>query len=82
MLATNVYVSAHLGGGSTVVVAVNKATAAVSQQFTLVNTGASSVASWLTDATRNVASQGTTGVSNGSFTVALPARRVMTFVIR
>ncbi|MES5823129.1 glycoside hydrolase family 30 beta sandwich domain-containing protein [Streptomyces sp. RG80] len=80
--ATNVYVSAYRGGGSTVVVAVNKATAAVSQQFTLSNGAGSSVASWLTDASRNVASQGTTGMSNGSFTVALPARSVMTFVIR
>lgn len=80
--ATNVFVSAYRGGGSTVVVAVNKASAAVSQQFTLVNASGSSVASWLTDASRNVASQGTSSVSNGSFTVALPARSVMTLVIR
>ncbi|MFF1299524.1 MULTISPECIES: glucuronoxylanase [unclassified Streptomyces] len=80
--ATNVYVSAYRGGGSTVVVAVNKASAAVSQQFTLANTTGSSVASWLTDASRNVASQGTSSVSNGSFTVSLPARSVMTCVIR
>ncbi|MBB5784477.1 glycoside hydrolase family 30 beta sandwich domain-containing protein [Nonomuraea jabiensis] len=78
--ASNVYVSAYRGGNSTVVVAVNKGTAAVSQQFTLRNGTASSVSSWLTDASRNVASQGTTGVSNGSFTVTLPARSVMTFV--
>ncbi|MFK4106960.1 glycoside hydrolase family 30 beta sandwich domain-containing protein [Streptomyces sp. NPDC019531] len=80
--ATNVYVSAYRGGGSTVVVVVNKAAAAVSQQFTLANGAGSSVASWLTDATRTVASQGTTGVSNGSFTVTLPARSATTFVIR
>ncbi|MEU6721407.1 hypothetical protein ABZ897_59040 [Nonomuraea sp. NPDC046802] len=63
-----------------VVVAVNKGTSAVSQQFTLVNSTAANVSSWLTDASRNVAPQGTTGVSNGSFTVTLPARSVMTFV--
>jgi glucuronoarabinoxylan endo-1,4-beta-xylanase len=80
--AANVYVSAYRGGGSTVVVAVNKATAAVSQQFVLANTAGSSVSSWLTDASRNVASQAATGVSNGSFTVTLPARSAMTFVIR
>ncbi|MFF0013313.1 glucuronoxylanase [Streptomyces sp. NPDC005374] len=80
--ATNVYVSAYRGGGATVVVAVNKATSAVSQQFTLVNTSASTVSSWLTDASRNVASQGMTGVSNGSFTTTLPARSVTTFVAR
>ncbi|MGI5162103.1 cellulose binding domain-containing protein [Microbispora sp. CA-102843] len=79
--ASNVYVSAYRGGGSTVViVAVNKGTSAVSQQFTLANSTASSVSSWLTDASRNVASQGTTSVSNGSFTVTLPALSVMTFV--
>ncbi|WP_458248598.1 glucuronoxylanase [Streptomyces sp. MAI_2237] len=80
--ATNVYVSAYRGGGSTCVVAVNKASAAVSQQFTLTNGAGSSVASWVTDATRNVASQGTIGASNGSFTVTLPARSATTFVIR
>ena len=80
--AANVYVSAYRGGGSTVVVAVNKGTAAVSQQFTIVNGAGSSVASWLTDASRNVAFQGTAGMSNGSFTRALPAQSVMTFVIR
>ncbi|MFD3842898.1 glucuronoxylanase [Streptomyces sp. NPDC058642] len=80
--ATNVYVSAYRGGGSTVVVAINKGTAAVSQQFTLANTSGSSVASWVTDANRNVASQGASSVTNGSFTVSLPARSAMTLVIR
>ncbi|MET9788957.1 glycoside hydrolase family 30 beta sandwich domain-containing protein [Streptomyces canus] len=80
--ATDVYVSAYRGGGSTVVVAVNKGAAAVSQQFTLSNSAGPSVSSWLTDASRNVVSQGTTAVSNGSFTVTLPARSMMTFVIR
>lgn len=78
----NVYVSAYRGGGSTVVVAVNKGTAAVSQQFTMANGAGSSVASWLTDASRNVASQGMVGMSNGSFTGTLPAQSVTTFVIR
>ncbi|MEU8575339.1 glucuronoxylanase [Streptomyces asoensis] len=80
--ATGLFVSAYRGGGSTVVVALNKGTAATSQQFTLVNGAASSVSSWLTDASRNVASQGTTGVANGSFAAALPARSVTTFVVR
>ncbi|MFM9442252.1 glucuronoxylanase [Streptomyces acidiscabies] len=80
--ATNLYVSAYRGGGSTVVVAVNKAAGAVTQQFTLVNSAPSTAASWLTDATRNVASQGTTSVSNGSFTATLPARSATTFVLR
>ncbi|MGS2644241.1 cellulose binding domain-containing protein [Streptosporangium sp. G12] len=80
--ASNVYVSAYRGGDSSVViVAVNKGTSAVSQQFTVANsTGSSSVSSWLTDASRNVAPQGATTMSNGSLTVTLPARSVMTFV--
>ncbi|MEU3167194.1 cellulose binding domain-containing protein [Streptosporangium sp. NPDC006930] len=80
--ASNVYVSAYRGGNSTVIVVVNKNTSAVSQQFTVSNaTGSSSVSSWLTDASRTVAPQGTTTMSNGSLTVTLPARSMMTFVI-
>ncbi|MFF5247199.1 cellulose binding domain-containing protein [Streptosporangium sp. NPDC000095] len=79
--ASNVYVSAYRGGNSTVIVVVNKNTSAVSQQFTVSNaTGSSSVSSWLTDASRTVAPQGTTTMSNGSLTVTLPARSMMTFV--
>ncbi|QNP76205.1 glucuronoxylanase [Streptomyces roseirectus] len=78
----NLWVSAYRGGGSTVVVAVNKGTGAVSQQFRLVNSAPSGVSSWVTDAGRNVASLGTAGVSNGSFTATLPARSAMTFVLR
>ncbi|MER7364643.1 RICIN domain-containing protein [Nonomuraea wenchangensis] len=78
---SNVYVSAYQGSDGTVaVVAINKATSAVSQQFTLAGGTASSVSSWVTDASRNVAPQGAAGVSNGSFTATLPARSVTTFV--
>lgn len=80
--AADVYVSAYRGDGSTVVVAVNKAATAVSQQFTLVNSAPSAVTSWLTDATRNVVAQGAAGVANGTFTAALPARSAVTFVLR
>ncbi|MEU4473938.1 RICIN domain-containing protein [Micromonospora sp. NPDC023888] len=79
--ASNVYVSAYRGGDTVVIVAVNKNTSAVSQQFTLSNTTASgSVSNWLTDASRTVAPQGALTMSNGSLTVTLPARSVMTFV--
>jgi glucuronoarabinoxylan endo-1,4-beta-xylanase len=79
--ASNVYVSAYKNGNSVVVVAVNKNTSSVSQQFTLAGTTASgSVANWLTDASRNVAPQNALTMSNGSLTVTLPARSVMTFV--
>jgi glucuronoarabinoxylan endo-1,4-beta-xylanase len=78
---TNVFTSVYKGDNSEIViVAINKGTAAVSQPFTLVNNGSSSVSSWLTDATRNVAPQSGITVSNGSFTGSLPARSVTTFV--
>ncbi|MGW1058695.1 cellulose binding domain-containing protein [Micromonospora rubida] len=79
--ASNVYVSAYRGDDTVVVVAVNKNTSAVSQQFTLSGTTASgSVSNWLTDGSRTVAAQGALTMSNGSLTVTLPARSVMTFV--
>ncbi|WKU06793.1 cellulose binding domain-containing protein [Micromonospora sp. HUAS LYJ1] len=79
--ASNVYVSAYRGGNTVVIVAVNKNTSAVSQQFTLSGATASgSVQNWLTDGSRNVAPQSALTMSNGSLTVNLPARSVMTFV--
>ncbi|WP_345557462.1 glycoside hydrolase family 30 beta sandwich domain-containing protein [Streptomonospora halophila] len=78
---SGVYVSAYKGGGSEIViVAVNKGSSPVSQPFTLGDGAASRVWSWVTDADRNLAPQGAAGVSNGSFTGALPARSVTTFV--
>ncbi|GID28348.1 cellulose binding domain-containing protein [Paractinoplanes brasiliensis] len=79
--AGNVYVSAYRNGTTVVIVAVNKNTSSVSQQFALANTTASgSVSNWLTDSSRNVAPQNPLSMSNGSLTVTLPARSVMTFV--
>ncbi|WP_431906205.1 cellulose binding domain-containing protein [Micromonospora carbonacea] len=79
--ASNVYVSAYRGGDTVVIVAVNKNTSSVSQQFTLSGASASgSVQNWLTDASRTVAPQSALTMSNGSLTVNLPARSIMTFV--
>ncbi|MBN1174362.1 MAG: cellulose binding domain-containing protein, partial [Micromonosporaceae bacterium] len=79
--ATNVFVSAYKSGDTVVIVAVNKNTSSVSQQFTLANTTASgSVSNWVTDSSRNVASQSALTMSNGSLTATLPARSVTTFV--
>ncbi|MFF4129917.1 cellulose binding domain-containing protein [Microbispora rosea] len=78
--ASNVYVSAYRNGDSVVIVAINKGTSGVSQQFTVANAGSASVSSWLTDGSRNVAPQAATTMSNGSLTVTLPARSMTTFV--
>ncbi|MGJ5797015.1 glycoside hydrolase family 30 beta sandwich domain-containing protein [Streptomyces griseorubiginosus] len=78
---SNVYLSAYRGSGSRlVIVAVNKGTSSVSQQFTLVNNASTGVSSWLTDGSRNLAAQSRITVSNGSFTAQLPARSLTTFV--
>lgn len=78
---SNVYLSAYKGTGSRlVIVAVNKGTSQVSQQFTLLNNASSGVSSWLTDGSRNLAAQSRISVSNGSFTAQLPARSLTTFV--
>lgn len=78
---TNVYTSAYTGGSTVVIVAVNKATSAVSQQFSLVSTTPSSVASYVTDASRNVAPLSGPSLSGGTLTATLPAQSVATFVI-
>ncbi|MEN3541302.1 cellulose binding domain-containing protein [Microbispora sp. ZYX-F-249] len=78
--ATNVYVSAYRSGNTVVIVALNKGTSAVSQQFTVANAGSAGVSSWVTDGSRNVAPQAATTMSNGSLTVTLPARSMTTFV--
>ncbi len=79
--ATNVFVSAYRNGNTVVIVAVNKNTSSVSQQFTVAGSTASgSVSNWVTDGSRNVAAQSALRMSNGSLTVTLPARSISTFV--
>ncbi|MGX1372684.1 glucuronoarabinoxylan endo-1,4-beta-xylanase [Streptomyces canus] len=78
---SNVYLSAYRGSGSRlVIVAVNKGTSQVSQQFILQNNASTNVSSWLTDAGRTLATQSRITVSNGSFTGQLPAQSLTTFV--
>ncbi|WP_405590685.1 cellulose binding domain-containing protein [Streptomyces sp. NBC_01190] len=78
---TNVYTSAYTGGSTVVVVAVNKGTGAVSQQFSLANTTPSGVASYVTDSSRTLASLSGPSLSGGILTATLPAQSVTTFVI-
>jgi glucuronoarabinoxylan endo-1,4-beta-xylanase len=77
---TNTFVSAYKGNNRVVIVAINRGTSAVNQKFVLQNGNASSVSSWVTDASRNLASQPAINVSNRAFTAQLPARSVTTFV--
>ncbi|PYG90211.1 glucuronoarabinoxylan endo-1,4-beta-xylanase [Ruminiclostridium sufflavum DSM 19573] len=79
---SNIYVSAYKGDGKVVIVAINKGTAAVNQKFNLQNgaTGLSSVNTYVTTGSKNVAAGASVNVSDGSFTAQLPAQSVTTFV--
>jgi glucuronoarabinoxylan endo-1,4-beta-xylanase len=77
---TNVYVSAYTGDNKAVIVAINTGTSAVSQKFNLQNGSTSSVSSYVTDGSRNLAAGSDIAVTNGSFTAQLPAQSVTTFV--
>lgn len=75
-----VYVSAYKGDKKVVIVAVNKGTSAVSENFILQDGYASAVSTWVTDSSRNLAAGAPIPVSNGAFTAELPAQSVTTFV--
>lgn len=77
---SNIYVSAYKGNNKVVIVAINKGTAAASQNFVLQNGTAAQVASYVTDSSRNLAAGSSINVSGGAFTAQLPAQSVTTFV--
>jgi len=77
---TNVYISAYKGDNKVVIVAINKGTTAVTQNFVLQNGSASKFSAWISDSSRNVAAGTAVNVSGGSFTAQLPAQSVITFV--
>ncbi|CAG7647031.1 cellulose binding domain-containing protein [Actinacidiphila bryophytorum] len=78
---TNVYTSAYTGGSTVVIVAVNKATSAVSQQFTLANTTATGLASYVTDSSRTLATLSGPTLAGGTLSATLPAQSITTFVV-
>ena len=63
-----------------VIVAINGSGAAVNQTFSLTGLTTSSVTPWITDGTRNLASQGAVAVAANSFTYSLPASSVCSFI--
>jgi glucuronoarabinoxylan endo-1,4-beta-xylanase len=66
--------------GALVIIATNQNSSDVSQTFTLSGATASSLTPWITDATRNLVQQSSISVTVGSFTYALPAQSVTSFV--
>ena len=77
---TNIYISAYKGDNKVVIVAINKGTSAVNQNFVLQNGTTSKVSTWVSDSGRKVAAGSSLNVSGSSFTAQLPAQSVTTFV--
>jgi hypothetical protein len=76
---TNVDVSAYKSADSVVIVAINRTTSAVSQQFTISNGTVATVTGRRTSGTENMATVAAINLSNGSFTANLPAQSITTF---
>ena len=66
--------------GRFAIVAINPAFTTVTQVFNLANFTATSVTPWITSSNLSLASQSAIAVANSSFSYALPAMSVVTFV--
>ncbi len=79
---TNVLVSAYKSADSVVIVAINKNTSAVNQQFSISNANGAiaKVTGRRTAGTENLVAVADINLTNGSFTANLPAQSVTTFV--
>lgn len=78
--ATNVYVSAYTGDSKVVVVAVNTGTSAVSQRFVMLGSSPTTMSTFQTSSSQNMAAGSAIAVSGGAFTANLPAQSITTFV--
>ncbi len=81
-IPANVLLTAYKGAdGTVVVVAINKGTAAVNVPITISGgTAPASLTPWVTSSADNLASKTAVAVTGGSFTAALAATTVTTFV--
>lgn len=78
---SNIYMSAYTGNNKVVIVAINQGSYSVKQNFNIQNGNVSSVSSWSTSSTLNMAkSASDISLYNGNFTASLPAQSVTTFV--
>lgn len=77
---THVFTSAYKGDNKLVIVAVNRGTTAVNQNFVLQNGTASSVSRWITSSSSNLTAGTPLDASSGSFFAHLPAQSITTFV--
>ncbi|WP_128657564.1 carbohydrate-binding protein [Paenibacillus sp. 598K] len=77
---TQVFTSAYKGDNKVVIVAVNRGTTAVNQNFVLQNGSAGQVSRWITSGSQNLQAGTALDASSGSFFAHLPAQSVTTFV--
>jgi glucuronoarabinoxylan endo-1,4-beta-xylanase len=70
--------------GSVVIVTLNTASSATSTTYSISGTGSTSgtVTPFLTNTDNNVAAQPSTALSGGSFSVTVPARSLVTYVVK
>ena len=78
--ASNVFVSAYMGSGHFVIVALNLGSSSVDQPFTIQNATLSTLSPYQTSPGENLTQLGAVDVSNGSFTYSLPGQSITTFV--
>ena len=79
-IPANVLLSAYKGNGKVVIVAINKNAATASVPITISGGTGTSLTPYLTSASASLAAQTAVPVTGGSFTAALPATSVTTFV--
>lgn len=77
---TNVYVSAYKGDGQAVIVAINRGTSGISQNFVISNGSLNTLSRYVTSSTQNLAKDTSLNASSGSFDTWLPAQSVTTLV--
>ncbi|WP_017473018.1 glycoside hydrolase family 30 beta sandwich domain-containing protein [Amphibacillus jilinensis] len=77
---TNVYTSAYKGDGKVVIVAINRGTTPVNQNFVVDNGGISNVSRWITTGSSNLQPGTNLNVTGRNFWAHLPAQSVTTFV--
>ena len=78
--STNVYVSAYMGNGHFVIVAINMGPDDVSQQFVIQGASVTSMTPFRTSPTEAITQLSAASVTSGSFTYTLPGQSITTFV--
>lgn len=76
----DVYVSAYKGDGQAVIVAINRGSSGISQNFVISGGSIDTMSRYITSSTQDLAEDTASDVSGGSFWAWLPAQSVTTFI--